>query len=213
MIRTAKVVRTEVGTNKDGDTEVRLVVGELTSEDDLQNVEFYDGGGRDYRPPDNTEIVVLDISPSFRVALAVDDTVDKKDTLGDEAAGETIFPGEQEIYATNNNTVKTAWQRFLRTGQIEINGRGDYAVRFDELNEQIAQLRQDFNDFVADYNAHLHGIPALLDGTGTPCTITPGPALGNTVTATAQAPNADDTEIDIATAKVDNVEFEDYEGT
>ena len=55
MIRTGKVLSSEVAANKDGDTDVRLLTVELSDSDDIQTIEYYDDGGGDYRPPGGAE--------------------------------------------------------------------------------------------------------------------------------------------------------------
>lgn len=166
MIRTGKVVGSEIKANKDGDTNVRILSVQLTDTDDVQTVEYYDDGGRDYRPPDGAEVVILDVSSSHRIAVAVDDLLVP-----------AVGKGEMELYSTDTaGTAKAATVYLRNDGTIEILDSTDFAVRYSELKAGFDKLKADFNDFVTTvYNAHTHtspaggstGVPAALGGAST----------------------------------------------
>jgi hypothetical protein len=146
MTVTGKVLDSEVGPNKDGDTDVRLLTVELADGDDIQTVEYYDCGGRDYLPPDGAEVVIVDISPSYRVAVAVDDRQDS-----------VVAKGEQELYSLDEaGTAKAATIKLTNDAVIEMNGDTDFAVRYSELESAFNQLKQDLNAFILIYNTHSH---------------------------------------------------------
>lgn len=146
MIRTGKVIASTIGPNKDGDTDVRMITVELSDADDLQTVEYYDDGGTDYRPPDGSEVVVLDVSASHRIAIAVDDLF-----------APAVEPGEKQIYSTNAaGTAKAATVLLKADGTIEILDNTDFAVRYSALETAFNQLKSDFNALISAYNAHTH---------------------------------------------------------
>ena len=151
MIRTGKVLSSEVAANKDGDTDVRLLTVELSDSDDIQTIEYYDDGGRDYRPPDGAEVVVIDVSPSHRVAIAVDDLFES-----------TVAKGEQELYSTDAaGTSKAATVYLKNDGTIEILDNTDFAVRYSILKSGFDKPKADFDTFVTTvYNVHTHTSPA-----------------------------------------------------
>lgn len=176
MIRTGRVLSSEIGANKDGDTSVRMLTVELSDGDDIQTVEYYDDGGTDYRPPDGAEVVVIDVSPSHRVAIAVDDLLTP-----------TVNEGEKEIYSTDTaGTSKAATILLKNDGTIEILDNTDFAVRYSDLETAFNELKSDFNTFIGVFNAHIHPDP-VSGNTGAPTT------TGSTSTA------------DITGAKIDEI--------
>ena len=55
----------------------------------------------------------------------------------------------------------------LNNGTMQVLGTGDFFVRFNELQTGFNQLRQDLNDHITNYNAHVHTTTATV-GTGPP---------------------------------------------
>lgn len=183
MIRTGRVLSSEIGANKDGDTSVRMLTVELSDGDDIQTVEYYDDGGTDYRPPDGAEVVVIDVSPSHRVAIAVDDLLTP-----------TVNEGEKEIYSTDTaGTSKAATILLKNDGTIEILDNTDFAVRYSELETAFNELKSDLNDFVTLYNAHEHTVPPGTD------------AAGGTTSAHVPVTPASSSAADITGAKIDEI--------
>lgn len=158
MITAGKVIGNTIGPNQDGDTDVRLLIVELSGSDDVQTVEYYDDGGRDYLPPDGAEVVVLDISPSHRVAVAVDDLQDS-----------TVAKGELELYSLDAaGTTKAAKVKLDNDGVITVDDGTDFAVRFSALESAFNTLVSDLNTFIGVYNAHTHVAPAGGGATAAP---------------------------------------------
>ena len=150
MIRTGKVVGNSIGKNQDGDTDVRLLTVELSDGDDLQTVEYYDDGGRDYLPPNGAEVVVLDISPSHRIAIAVDDL-----------QVQTLAAGEVEVYSLDTaGTAKAAKVKLDNDGVVTINDGEDFAVQFSALKGAFDKLKGDLNTFIGIFNGHTHVAPS-----------------------------------------------------
>lgn len=183
MIRTGKVVGSEIKANKDGDTDVRILSVQLTDTDDVQTVEYYDDGGRDYRPPDGAEVVILDVSSSHRIAVAVDDLLEP-----------VVSKGEMELYSTDTaGTAKAATVYLKNDGAIEILDSTDFAVRYSELQAAFDELKADFNSLVSAFNAHEHLVPS---GTDIP---------GGTTTARVPPADAASSSADITGAKIDEI--------
>ena len=150
MIRTGKVVGNSIGKNQDGDTDVRLLTVELSDGDDIQTVEYYDDGGRDYLPPNGAEVVILDISPSHRIAIAVDDL-----------QVPALPAGAVEIYSLDGaGTAKAAKVKLDNDSVVTINDGEDFAVQFSALETAFNQLKSDLNTFIGVYNSHTHVAPA-----------------------------------------------------
>lgn len=158
MIRTGKVVGNSIGKNQDGDTDVRLLTVELSDGDDIQTVEYYDDGGRDYLPPNGAEVVILDISPSHRIAIAVDDL-----------QVPALPAGAVEFYSLNAaGTAKAAKVKLDNAGVVTINDGEDFAVQFSALQTAFNQLKSDLNTLISTYNGHTHVAPSGGGATGAP---------------------------------------------
>lgn len=196
MIRTGKVVNSEIASNKDGDTSVRMLSVQMTDGDDVQSVEYYDDGGSDYRPPDGAEVVVIDVSPSHRVAIAVDDLLTP-----------AVSKGEKEIYSTDTaGTAKAATVLLKNDGTIEILDNTDFAVRYGALETKLAELESNLNALKDDYNAHAHGIPPLIDSTsGAVTAAPPGAIIAETGVSAANPPNGATSSVDFTPARIDEI--------
>jgi hypothetical protein len=158
MIRTGKVVGNSIGKNQDGDTDVRLLTVELSDGDDVQTVEYYDDGGRDYLPPNGAEVVILDISPAHRIAIAVDDL-----------QVPALPAGALELYSLDAaGTAKAAKVKLDNDGVVTINDGEDFAVQFSALEAAFNQLKSDLNTLISTYNGHTHVAPAGGGATGAP---------------------------------------------
>lgn len=89
--------------------------------------------------------------------------------------------GEVEMIANANATL------ILKDdGIIEINGNADFMARFSELKNGFDQLKQDFNNLITAYNAHVH--PGVTAG-GASTLVTPSQGTSSTA-------SIDDSKID-----------------
>ena len=159
MTITGKVLDSEIGPNGDGDTDVRILTVELADGDDVQTVEYYDDGGRDYLPPDGAEVVIVDVSSAHRVAVAVDDRQTP-----------AVGKGEQELYSLEaDGETKAAKIKLDQAGAITLNDGEDFAVQFSALKEAFDKLVEDLNAFIGVYNTHTHpmGPTGVPSATGT----------------------------------------------
>lgn len=97
--------------------------------------------------------------------------------VGTTAAGVTLVvgyinkkqmaaAGEYRTYSTdeNGNVVGYTWLK--NNGTLLLNGDDDNAVRYSELEEAFNKLKDDHNDLVSKFNAHVH-VLSLTAGTGT----------------------------------------------
>lgn len=101
------VINSSVGTNRDGETNVRLLQVSISDPEDIQTVEWSQAAGDDYNPPPGTAVVVLDLGEAWKVAIAADDLIDP-----------SVLPGEREIYSQVAG-VKQAILKLYVTGIIE----------------------------------------------------------------------------------------------
>ena len=167
----------EVTKDGDSDEESRMLQIEFTREDDLQAVEQVGQVGEDANPHPGARVIVVDLGPSYRVAIATSDGITP-----------TVLEGERELYSYDSGGNKLATLRILSDSNIEINGNTDFAVRFNELKTAFDQLQADHDDLVSKYNLHVHG--GVLSG-----------AANTAATLTTDSPST----ANIDPAKVPNV--------
>lgn len=129
----------EIRRNRDGDRNVRILHVEVGDPEDLQSIELATGPGGDHHPVTGSRVVIVDVSPSFRVAVGGGDDVPADAALG---------PGDRLLYAVDGETIGAAL-RLLVGGDAVINEGTGTAVEF-------ARLQAEFNQLQSDFDAHLH---------------------------------------------------------
>lgn len=142
MITIGTVVGSEITKNKDGDDNVRLLQVELTNADDIQTVEQMRRAGEDSNPQPGARVIVLDLAPSYRVAVAEEDGIEP-----------TVAAGEKEFYSYDDALAKQAHIRILANGDVEINDNTDFAVRYNELETAFNDLQAELDDTITRLNA------------------------------------------------------------
>lgn len=90
-----KVTGTSITKNKDGDRNVLMLQVELTDSDDIQSVQFMSQSGEDTNPVIDSMVTVINISESFKVAIASDDGITPY-----------VDQGEKEFYSSVSGTKK-----------------------------------------------------------------------------------------------------------
>jgi hypothetical protein len=120
MATIGRITGFEVAVNKDGDTQSLLLQVEMTEEDDIQTVELFRHAGVDYNPPNDSTPVIIPVTESLQIAVAVDDGITP-----------TTDPGEYEIYSSDGTT-KQATIKLDVPGTVKINGGGRQAARKDD---------------------------------------------------------------------------------
>ena len=168
-VKIGKVTGRELGKNRDGSKKVILLQVEISDPDDVQTVELVDAAGEMSNPPTGSDVVMVSVGSAYKIAVAVGDGIENDLDVGDK-----------QIHATASGAV-VSYVKCVNDGQIELNGTGDFGVRFLAL--EIA-----FNQLKADHNGHSH---AYIPGSGSP-TSTAAPAAPSTA--------------DISPAKIDTVE-------
>jgi hypothetical protein len=128
---------------------------------------------------------------NYRCVYADTGVKGEKVLLGLILNNATINEGETKIYSVDANGVEQIAIKTTNTGNIELGGDTDNLSRHSILESQIHQLRDDYNNLVAAFNQHMHATAAV----GSPSIPTPIPDLIPAV----------DSEIDISTAKIDNI--------
>lgn len=108
--------------------------------------------------------------------------------------------GEKKIFSTDADGVESFFIYMKNDGTAQVGGQGDFMVRYNELETAFNQLKDDFNDLVTKYNAHVHPgvVTAVSGGSGSPAVGT----VGNTgaTTSTDESSTAD-----ITPAKIEEI--------
>lgn len=187
MIEVGQVTGSEVTKFLDGEENARVVNAELSEPDDQETVELVSPSGDDSPPREGTTVYVINISDTWRVAIAVDDGVEP-----------SVEPGEKKLYSYDDAGAVNAYIHLKNDGSVEVNGNGDFAVRFNQLQIAFDQLKADFDQAMTYLNTHAH------DETGvqTSFPMYPSPPF--------PAPGIQPSTADITPAKVDEVELSEY---
>jgi len=127
-VRIGKVTGRAIGKNRDGSDDVLLLQVEISDPDDVQTVQLMNPSGENSNPPDDSQVLIIDIGSAFKVAVAADDGIAP---FGD--------PGDKQIYSVDGGIIK-AFINLLTSGNIELNGNADNAVRFNALDTQMQTL-------------------------------------------------------------------------
>jgi hypothetical protein len=119
-----RVTGYEIDKNKEGDEDSLLLQVELTESNDVQTVELYGSGGRDYNPPTDSTVVVIPIADALQIAVAVNDGIAPESE-----------PGETEIYSVDKFAgEKQASVKCFTDGKVVLNFEGPAAARVgDEI--------------------------------------------------------------------------------
>ncbi len=127
----------KIGKNRNGTKNVVLLQVRLRDIKDIQTIELMTPAGDDSIPPNGSRVSILQVSPSYKIAIAQNDNIIP-----------IMGPGEKMIYSQANNIIE-AFIKLLNTGIIELNGNNDFAVRFNSL-------KSGFDSLVSDFNTHTH---------------------------------------------------------
>ena len=121
---------------------------------DNHKAKQYNPGGVDYNPTENTEALIIPIN-SNNADNAVIGYRDEIAPIADS--------GEKKSYSTNSDgSAIKAYVFYRNSGNLEVNGNADFAVRFNALQTAFDQLKSDFNTQITVYNALVVAYNALV---------------------------------------------------
>jgi len=123
----------EIGKNKTGTKDVVLLQVRITDKDDIQTIELRNNPGVDSIPALGSRVVILQITPSWKIAVATSDNITSDSS-----------DGEMRLYSQDADVIM-AFMKLLKSGIIEINGNGDFAVRFNALDTALQAFITDLN--------------------------------------------------------------------
>mgnify|MGYP000156228814 CR=1 FL=1 len=137
MIQTGIVTNSKYEKNRDGSRDVLMLQVRLTSKEDVQSVEFFQGQGDAYRPENGSKVLVIDNGPAYKIAIAVDDMF-----------AMALEVGERAIASVVDGQLKAS-VLCKADGDLVLNGGEDYAVQFTALKSKIDAL-------TAQIQSHIH---------------------------------------------------------
>lgn len=138
MVTIGKVTGQEIRKNRDGAADVRLLQVRMSNDSDIQTVQYMPMAGDDAPPQDGDLVAVLSIGPAFQVALGIQDSVVP-----------SMDSGEKKIYGRNGAGDIASFINFLASGNLELNGNANTAVRFSPLNTALQSLVTAINAVLA----------------------------------------------------------------
>jgi hypothetical protein len=154
-IQAGIVVGVEYKKNRSSDRTVIMLQVSFSDDDDLdvQSVQLFSQVGETYVPPIDTAVIVVSITPSFKIAIASDDGIDPTE----------IEEGERLLYSSDDTGEVKATLKLDVDGNVTINGGEDFAVRFSKLESAFNDLQGKWNDFISEYipgSSTVQGMPA-----------------------------------------------------
>jgi len=100
-----------------GNTEVRLLQVMITDERDVQTVQLIGQSGEENNPPDGSQVAVLALGESLKVAVASTDTI-----------APVMTPGGKRLYSSTEGEVM-AEIRLEPTGEVKVsNGAASFTM-------------------------------------------------------------------------------------
>lgn len=129
----------EIRQNRDSNINSRMLNSEISSPEDIQSVELIIPHGQDFNPEIDNVVLILEISPSYKLGILIDDG---------SVPDATLQEGEKELFSIQNG-VKKAKIRLNKDGEIILNDGNNFAVKFNELKAQ-------FDQFKIEFAGHLH---------------------------------------------------------
>jgi len=132
------VVGREIIENRDSENESRMLSVELSEANDVQSIEHINQNGEQTNPLDDTTVLVLELNPSWKLAIAINDLVD---------IDETLDPGEKKIYAvdSSNNIVSSIYLR--NTGIVEIGGGDQFVALANKVKTALDFINNVFSSW------------------------------------------------------------------
>lgn len=132
------VVGREIIENRDSENESRMLSVELSEANDVQSIEHINQNGEQTNPLDDTTVLVLELNPSWKLAIAINDLVD---------IDENLDPGEKKIYAvdSSNNIVSSIYLR--NTGIVEIGGGDQFVALANKVKTALDFINNVFSSW------------------------------------------------------------------
>jgi len=151
-IRIGKVTGREIRENRNGGRDVVLLQVQITDANDVQTVELVTQAGDESSPPDGSTVILVQLGGAWVVAVAADDLIPPD-----------INVGERRVYSQAGGA-RAATIYWRADGQLELNGTGDFAVRFTALETAFNALLDAFNSHAGHFSpSNVVPTPAVAD--------------------------------------------------
>jgi len=180
-VKIGKITKIEKGVNRESGPVVVLLQVQLTDDGDVQTVQLMNPPGEDNMPVVGSRVVVHDVGSALKIAYAANDGLEPSMAEGEKmiySLESGIIKGFIKLYETGNIIIEGAKVTLTASGDLELNGNVDYAVRFNALQTQLTA-------FMVMLLAHTHS----------------GVASGAATSGTVNSPLT----LDISTAKATTV--------
>lgn len=153
MIHIGRITGETVELNKDSDNPVRVLQVELTDVNDVQAAELFTQAGDDNNPPNDAFALVVDVTPSLKIVVAISDGLEPE-----------CDRGERELYSQDGGQ-KKARIKLDKDGNITLNLGDRHVARKDD---EITITPETDPDFFVLMNglASLLGKDPILSVTG-----------------------------------------------
>lgn len=132
------IVDSKIDTNMDGEDNVRILKCEVSSADDVQNIEQICQNGEQTNPLDDATVIILEITKSWKIAVAVKDLVEPDATLA---------RGEKIIYSLDSSNNIKAKIYLKNDGTVNV-GDGD---QFVALSNKVDSFISDITDLLTGW--------------------------------------------------------------
>lgn len=148
------ITKVEIGTNKDGDEQVRLATVEVYENDPI-TVELRSQPGSDVFPVAGSIVFFGDITDTYSLGVAGNDPTEP-DTSLDE--------GEKEVYSYDG-TERKAKTRWKKDGTQVLNDGSGLMIEFNRMKTAFDALKADLDRLVFAYNGHVHPVVGATTST------------------------------------------------
>lgn len=100
----------------------------------------------------------LDSNPIKDFIAAYTETKEKGKNviLGYYVKNKKAEVGEYRFFCTDDTGVEKFYVWLKKTGIIEIGGDTNYAVKYNELKQELDKFKEDYNNFLTEYKTHIH---------------------------------------------------------
>ncbi len=126
MTEIGRITGGDIETNRDSDTEGRVLQVELSAVDDVQACELFTQAGDDSNPPDGSMCLVVTVSEALKIVVAVVDGLEPE-----------VEKGEREFYSIKNNQKKARVKLTLDGTVVHNKGERHVARKDDETTSTI----------------------------------------------------------------------------
>lgn len=171
-----------------GKTDITLQVI-INDSEDVQTVYWYSPCGSTALPLIDSTVIIIPITDSYKIGIAVDDGIDPEEleegesllySLDDDGVkrGTVKLEADGTVTISSTTTLEETKSSIVleNTGNITLNEGEDWAVQYTALKSTIDQIKSDLNNAVSKFNSHTHTGTCPNGAVSTIATTTPATA-------------------------------------